>query len=100
MVRKSILRVGVMVAVGAAVSLCLSGVAQASPASDRWIDAHSGAWDPKDYPDCAEALGKFYVSGAAGTLGGPLGTVGGVASALPDIYLDCPGLEPWQQNGT
>jgi len=82
--------------------LGLSGVAQAGnwdDERDRSVD--KTAWDPKeDYPDCAEAIGKLYVSGAAGGLGGPAGIVGGLATGLPDVYLDCPTVEPWQQNGT
>jgi hypothetical protein len=101
MVRKSMVRGNVVAVLSVGLMLGLSGVAQAGDAEDEY-DRSVGktAWDPKDYPDCAEAIGKFYVSGAAGGLGGPAGIVGGLATGLPDIYLDCPTVEPWQQNGT
>ena len=98
--RNSILRAGVVVAVGVAVMSGAAGVAHAGDATDRWYGDPADSWDADDYPDCGAALTKIYVSGAAGTLGGPLGTVGGMASGLPDVFLDCPGVEPWQQNGT
>ncbi len=107
MARTSILRVGAVVAATAGLLLGLSGGAQAAPAEDgweragkRWDEGYSKQANPADHPDCMAAVGKFYVSGAAGALGGRAGAVGGLATGLPDIYLDCPAVEPWQQNGT
>ena len=53
-----------------------------------------------DHPDCGEALVKVYVQGGLGAVGGPAGMIAGAATGLPDVYLDCPKLEPWMQNGT
>jgi hypothetical protein len=98
---------GAVVAATAGLLLGLSGVAQAAPADSgweraqrHWDEAYGQQWDPADHPDCMEALAKFYVQGAAGGVGGPAGMVGGLAAGLPDVFLDCPRVEPWQQNGT
>jgi hypothetical protein len=98
--KRSILRAGVVLAIGVAVLPGLSGVAQAGDVADRWYGDPATSWDADDHPDCGAALAKVYVAGAAGAVGGPAGLVAGAAGALPDVYLDCPQVQPHQQNGT
>src|SRR4051812_50114746 len=101
MVRKSMVRGNVVAVLSVGLMLGLSGVAQAGDWGDEYDrSVDKTAWDAKDYPDRAEAIGKFYVSGAAAGLGGPAGMVRGLAAGRAGDLLECPSAQPWPEKRT